>query len=166
MAAPAIDRRSTNRELDASLQASLTETHQLDPDLRRRMVQLTAERLGWPEAPGAYAGAARSLVRYLAWGLHRDLGRAARLRPTLLLHGSEDRLVPVEAARHAARLHPLDLTVLDGRGHAPQLEDPGMVIDEIETWLDGPRFTDGRMGAWQGSSTNPSGRSSPTSATS
>ncbi|HSO94543.1 MAG TPA: alpha/beta hydrolase [Acidimicrobiia bacterium] len=154
------------RLVDASLQASLTQAHQLDPDLRRRMVQLTAERLRWPEAPGAYAGAARSLVRYLAWGLHRDLGRAARLRPTLLIHGSEDRLVAVEAARHAARLHPIDLRVLDGRGHAPQLEDPGLIIDEIETWLDGPRFTDGRMGAWQASSTSQSGRSSPTSGTS
>jgi pimeloyl-ACP methyl ester carboxylesterase len=154
------------RLVDSSLQASITRAHQLDPDLRRRMVELTAERLTWPEAPAAYAAAARSLISYLAWGLHRDLRRAATLRPTLLIHGSEDRLVPLAAAQHAARLHPLDLVVLDGHGHAPQLEDPGAVIDAIDTWLDGPRFTDGRMGAWQASSTNPSGRSSPTSATS
>ena len=98
--------------------------------------------------------------------MHRDLHRAAGLRPTLLIHGSEDRLVPLEAAKHAARLHPLELAVLDGRGHAPQLEDPGAVIDLIDAWLDGPRFTDGRMGAWQASSTIPSRGSSPTSATS
>jgi pimeloyl-ACP methyl ester carboxylesterase len=130
------------------------------------MVELTAERLTWPEAPATYAAAARSLVRYLALGVHRDLRRAAELRPTLLVHGSEDRLVPLAAAQHAARLHPLDLEILDGRGHAPQLEDPGAVIDVIDAWLGGPRFTDGRMGAWQASSTSPSRRSSPTSATS
>lgn len=155
-----------DRLVDSSLQAVLTRAHALDSDLRRRMVELTAERLTWPEAPAAYAAAARSLISYLAYGLHRDLRRAATLRPTLLIHGSEDRLVPLEAARHAARLHPLDLEVLEGRGHAPQLEDPGAVIDVIDSWLGGPRFTDGRMGAWQASSTNPSRLSSPTSATS
>jgi pimeloyl-ACP methyl ester carboxylesterase len=153
------------RLVDTSLQASLVRARDVDPDLRRRMVELTAERLTWPEAPAAYAAAARSLVRYLALGLHRDLRRAATLRPTLLVHGSEDRLVPLEAARHAARLHPLDLDVLDGRGHAPQLEDPGAVVDAVASWLDGPRFADGRMGAWQASSTSPSGPSSPNSPT-
>ena len=154
------------RLVDGSLQASLVNARDVDPDLRRRMVELTAERLTWPEASVTYAGAARSLVRYLALGLHRDLRRAATLRPTLLVHGSEDRLVPLEAARHAARLHPLDLEVLHGRGHAPQLEDPTGVIDTIETWLDGPRFSGGRMGAWQASSTSPSVPSSPSSPTS
>lgn len=154
------------RLVDFSLQASLVRAHELDPDLRRRMVDLTAERLTWPETPGAYAGAVRSLVRYLAVGLHRDLRQAATRRPTLLIHGSEDRLVPLEAARHAARLHPLDLEVLQGRGHAPQLEDPAAVIDLIDAWLDGPRFSGGRMDAWQGSSTSPSGPSSATSRTS
>jgi pimeloyl-ACP methyl ester carboxylesterase len=154
------------RLVDTSLQASLVRAHELDPDLRRRMVELTAERLTWPEAPAAYAAAARSLVSYLARGVHRDLRRAAALRPTLLIHGSEDRLVPLEAAQHAACLHPLELSVLEGRGHAPQLEDPGAVIDVIDAWLDGPRFTNGRMGAWQASSTSPSRDSSPTSATS
>lgn len=154
------------RLVDFSLQASLVRARDLDPDLRRRMVELTAERLTWPEAAGAYAGAARSLVRYLAYGLHRDLRRAATLRPTLIVHGSEDRLVPLEAAEHAARLHPLDLEVLHGRGHAPQLEDPDAVIDAIAAWLDGPRFAGGRMDAWQASSTSRSEPSSPSSPTS
>jgi pimeloyl-ACP methyl ester carboxylesterase len=154
------------RLVDSSLQASLTRASDLDPDLRRRMVELTAERLTWPEAPAAYADAARSLVSYLARGLHRDLRRAAELRPTLLVHGAADRLVPLEAARHAARLHPVDLEVLHGRGHAPQLEDPGAVITVIDAWLAGPRFQGERIDAWQASSTSPSGPSSPSSPTS
>lgn len=128
-------RVGAERLVDASLQASLTRTTDLDPDLRRRMIELTAERLDWPEVAPAYADAARSLLGYLAWGLHRDLARAAPARPTLLLHGSEDRLVSLVAARHAAHVHPLTFEVLEGIGHAPQLEDPGRVVDAITTWL-------------------------------
>jgi pimeloyl-ACP methyl ester carboxylesterase len=130
------------RLVDASLEASLSRTDDLDPDLRRRMIELTAERFEWPEVAAAYADAARSLVAYLAWGLHRDLGRAAPARPTLLLHGREDRLVSLDAARHAAHVHPLSLRVLDGIGHAPQLEDPTRVVDTVAGWL-GERRLDG-----------------------
>jgi pimeloyl-ACP methyl ester carboxylesterase len=128
-------RLGAERLVDGSLQASLTRTSELDPDLRRRMIELTAERLDWPEVATAYADAARSLVGYLAWGLHRDLARAAPARPTLLLHGSEDRLVSIDAARHAAHVHPLTFEVLEGIGHAPQLEDPARVLDAVTTWL-------------------------------
>jgi len=123
------------RLVDGSLQASLTRTGDLDPDLRRRMIELAAERLDWPEVAAAYADAARSLIGYLAWGLQRDLARAAPARPTLLLHGSDDRLVSLVAARHAAHRHPVSFEVLEGIGHAPQLEDPARVVDAITTWL-------------------------------
>jgi pimeloyl-ACP methyl ester carboxylesterase len=125
------------RLVDTAVQASAGRADAVDPDLRRRMVELTAERLRWPDAATAYADAARSLVAYLARGLHRDLAAASAERPTLILHGADDRLVPLEAARHAADVHDLDLHVLDGMGHAPQLEDPGRVVGVIETWIEG-----------------------------
>jgi pimeloyl-ACP methyl ester carboxylesterase len=98
------------------------------------MIELTAERLTWPEVAPAYADAARSLVGYLTRGIHRDLAVAAATTPTLLIHGSEDQLVPLHAARHAARLHELELHVLQGVGHAPQLEVPDRLLDAIESW--------------------------------
>ncbi len=122
------------RLVDTSLQTSLTSVDAVDPDLRRRMIELTAERLTWPEAAPAYADAARSLVAYLARGIHRDLAVAAAATPTVLIHGSEDRLVPLDAARHAARLHGVELHVLDGVGHAPQLEVPDRLIDAVASW--------------------------------
>ncbi len=124
------------RLVDSSLQATLGRVDALDPDLRRRMIELTAERLTWGEAASSYADATRSLVTYMTFGLHRDLGRASSRCPTLLLHGADDRLVPLEAARHAARLHDLDFVVLDGVGHAPQLEDPARVVESIAGWVD------------------------------
>lgn len=127
-------RLGAERLVDTSLQASLTCARALDTDLRHRMVELTAERLTWPEVAPAYADAARSLVGYLARGIHRDLAVAAATTPMLLIHGSVDQLVPLHAAEHAARLHGLELHVLEGAGHAPQLEVPDQLLDAIESW--------------------------------
>ena len=52
------------------------------------------------------------------------------------MHGELDRLVPVRAVREAALRHPnLTLEVLDGIGHAPQLEAPGALVDVTARWL-------------------------------
>ncbi len=127
-------RLGAERLVDTSLQSSVMRVDALDPDLRVRMIELTAARMTWPEAAPAYADAARSLVRYLAWGIHPDLTVAAAVTPTVLIHGSEDQLVPLAAARHAARLHGLELRVLEGVGHAPQLEVPDRLLDAVESW--------------------------------
>ncbi len=124
------------RLVDFSIAASMRNAEALPADLRRRMIELTAERLRWVEAAPAYAAAARSLVAYLAFGLHRDLAVAAAERPTLLLHGADDELVPLAAATHAATEHDLDFEVLDDLGHAPQLENPSRVIAAVASWVD------------------------------
>jgi pimeloyl-ACP methyl ester carboxylesterase len=149
------------RLVDASLQWSLHDPSRLDPDLRLRLVALAAERYEYPEAPLAYAEAARSMLLYLSRGLHDDLAVAAPQRPTLLLFGEHDRLVNVDAARDAAAMHDdVELQVLEGVGHAPQLEDPERLVRVLADWLDGS------MSRWQNrdrasvSSTGPSGRSS------
>lgn len=127
------------RLVDASLEWSLHDPSRLDPDLRLRLVALAAERYEYPEAPLAYAEAARSMLLYLARGLHDDLAIAAPQRPTLLFHGEHDRLVNIDAARDAAALHDdVDLHVLEGVGHAPQLEDPDGLVALLSAWLEGP----------------------------
>jgi pimeloyl-ACP methyl ester carboxylesterase len=144
------------RLVDTSLGYSLHDPSRLDPDLRRRLIALAAERYAYPEAPAAYVDAARSLFVYLARGINADLVTAAGSRPTLLLHGALDRLVPLAAAHGAAaRSVAIDLEVLDGIGHAPQLEDPARVVDVVTAWCDA------RMRGWQDSSSTPSAASSP-----
>lgn len=149
------------RLVDTSLAWSLHEPARLDPDLRRRLITLAAERFAYPEAAGAYACAARSMFLYLARGLNDDLAVASSHCPTLIVHGEHDRLVSLAAARGAADRHPaVDLHVLDGIGHAPQLEAPDLLVEVVTGWLGA------RMGGWQGqdrapvSSTSPSGSSS------
>jgi pimeloyl-ACP methyl ester carboxylesterase len=130
--------RGPDRVVDASLAISLSDPARLDPDVRRRLVELSAERLRWPEAAPAYADAARTLLVHLARGLDGDLAALpARGVPTLVVHGALDRLVPVAAARDAARRHPhLELVILEDAGHAPQMEAPVEVVDVVVRWLD------------------------------
>ena len=133
------------RIVDATLSVTLHEPGRLDPELRRRLVLLAAERYAYPEAAAAYADAARSLLSELGrGGFERDLALASGARPTLLVHGAEDRLVGSDLAREAGRRH-ADLTVevLDGIGHAPQLEAPERLLEVALPWLDA------RMGSWR-----------------
>ncbi|MEX0664074.1 MAG: alpha/beta hydrolase [Acidimicrobiia bacterium] len=123
------------RLVDATLSWSLHDTGRLDPDLRRRLIALAAERYGYPEAAGAYAEAARTLLLYLARGINEDLAAAVEC-PMLLVHGEHDRLVSLVAAREAATHNDhVELRVLDGVGHAPQLEDPDRLVAVLSGWL-------------------------------
>ncbi len=125
------------RLVDTTLSWSLHDPSRLDPVLRRRLVLLASERFGYPEAPTAYADAARSLLLYLARGLHDDLALAVQTTPTLLVHGEHDRLIGLGAARDAAARHDsLDFEVLHGVGHAPQLEEPDRLVGVVTAWLD------------------------------
>lgn len=157
------------RLVDTSLAWSIHDPARLDPELRDRLVALATERYGYPEAASAYATAARSLFLALPRDVLRDLERAAEARPTLLVHGEHDRLVPLAAARAAAARHPaITFEVLDGVGHAPQLEDPERLVGVIGAWLanvspsaPGQSVRNARMGRWQAFSSSPSGTSSP-----
>jgi pimeloyl-ACP methyl ester carboxylesterase len=143
------------RVVDSTLAVTLHEPGRLDPELRRRLVLLASERYAYPEAAAAYADAARSLLRELGrGGFDRDLAAASAARPTLLVHGAEDRLVGSGLARAAGERH-LDVTVevLDGVGHAPQLEAPERLLEVTARWLDAAAGLNGgldaRMGPWR-----------------
>jgi pimeloyl-ACP methyl ester carboxylesterase len=84
------------------------------------------------------AAAMRSVIATAGLGSGQAYRRGIRsiTCPVLLLHGDRDRLVPVSAARSAARAHPYwSLVVLPGVGHAPQLEAPRESATAIRDWL-------------------------------
>ena len=55
--------------------------------------------------------------------------------PTLLLHGTQDRIVPVAASRQlAARLAQCDLHELPGLGHVPIVTAPGDMASRIDSF--------------------------------
>src|SRR5690348_5273830 len=97
----------------------------LPPDLVDRSVDLIDRRSDVAGMDRAFVTAARSLTWVLvrAGTLRATMG--AITAPVLLVHGEKDRLVPVAAARAAARHHRRWRYVeLPGVGHVPQLQVP------------------------------------------
>jgi pimeloyl-ACP methyl ester carboxylesterase len=59
-------------------------------------------------------------------------------QPTLILHGSADRLVPVDSSRWLASQMPTShLEVLDGVGHVPTITHAGAVAEAINRYFEG-----------------------------
>ncbi len=120
--------------VDSTLEWSVAHRERIDPALRERLVALATERAAFPEVPGAYADAARSLFFYFQGGMTADLDRVRC--PALVVHGALDRLVPVSAARALAARHPeFKLEVIEDCGHAPQLELPDRFLELVTPWL-------------------------------
>ena len=58
-------------------------------------------------------------------------------RPTLLIWGGQDRLVPVEVSQQCLRLRPdLDLHVIPSCGHCPHDETPDDFHAAVLRWLE------------------------------
>jgi pimeloyl-ACP methyl ester carboxylesterase len=136
-------RRSRRRRIGAAatvhetLRLTGVDPQALPPDLLARSVALVEGQEDVTGADRAFLSAARSL----AWALARS-GRyraaMAEVRaPVLLVHGDRDELVPIAAARAAARAHPdWDFLELPDVGHVPQLQVPTELAGHLTRWLD------------------------------
>ncbi|WP_374970957.1 alpha/beta fold hydrolase [Terrabacter sp. BE26] len=130
-------RFSDRQRVHGTLALCFADTTRADPTVTEASVELAAWRRSLPSPEAEFLGAARSLLRMLRG--RRDYDRIIREvdRPVLLVHGTRDRLVPISAARRAARLNPEWQTAfLDGVGHTPQLEVPQQVLGHLGPWLD------------------------------
>lgn len=95
-----------------------------------------SRRPGRTEDDALFLRLAREVVRTVARPAtyRRTLDRIAG--PVLLVHGVQDRFVPVAAARRAAVAHPAwESAFLDHAGHLPQLEAADRVASAIRGWL-------------------------------
>jgi pimeloyl-ACP methyl ester carboxylesterase len=100
-------------------------------------VELVSRRAAFTDRRRDLAATTRSVVATLGFrGKAYRRGIRSITCPVLLLHGERDRLVPVAAARAAARANPSwSLVVLPGVGHVPQLEAPQDSARVITEWL-------------------------------
>jgi pimeloyl-ACP methyl ester carboxylesterase/putative sterol carrier protein len=84
----------------------------------------------------ALLGAMRGLMRDrpdLFWDAVRQVGA-----PALVIHGEQDRLVPVRLGEILASALPrAELVVLPGVGHVPQFEVPETTVELVRGFLDG-----------------------------
>jgi pimeloyl-ACP methyl ester carboxylesterase len=103
-----------------------------------RHVEVARRRAAFTGTGRDISAAMRSVIATAGPGsgqaYRREIGSVTC--PVLLLHGERDRLVPVTAARAAARANPSwSLVVLPGVGHVPQLEAPHECATAITEWL-------------------------------
>ena len=87
------------------------------------------------------AGAARQMLAVLASGSRVDALRRVTV-PTLVIHGTDDPLVPLAAGVETAHLVPgAELVLIEGMGHDLPRAVWGRVIDGISTLTlrEGPR---------------------------
>ncbi|SNQ45994.1 putative hydrolase [Frankia canadensis] len=137
--------RYTPGELvEQSLRRICADPARVPASARVAMERAQRERDGLPDADQAFVAAARSVV----WSLLRaaPLSRLVRTvpHPTLLLHGTADRLIPVAVARDVAARRPdWRVEILDGLGHVPMIEDADRTATLIQDWLSG----EGRVAA-------------------
>jgi pimeloyl-ACP methyl ester carboxylesterase len=105
------------------------------PEVVQAHVRLMRERDKLGRQNGrAFLQASRSIGLRMADP--RFWSRVAKVQaPTLVVHGSLDRLIPVAAARELGRRRPdWTLEILEGVGHVPMMEAPSMFMDVLNAW--------------------------------
>jgi pimeloyl-ACP methyl ester carboxylesterase len=97
--------------------------------------EIAALRRTQPWATSALVEGMNSIAPYvLTKGRFSDLIHSVT-QPTLVIHGAEDRLVHVAAARWIGRQRPdWTVAILQGVGHVPMLEAPAKVLEVFDTW--------------------------------
>ena len=120
------------------LRVCCVDPSRITPDVIARHVEVANQRVTFTGADRDFATAIRSVVATAGYPRRRAYRRQIRsvTCPVLLIHGTGDRLVPVTAARAAARGNPSwSLAELAGVGHVPQLEAPRETAEVITQWL-------------------------------
>jgi pimeloyl-ACP methyl ester carboxylesterase len=109
----------------------------IPPEVVAAQVALLRERTEHQEFDRAMLGSTRSLLMMLARA--RPIARAIQrvTPPAMLIHGEDDRLVPVAVARQVARRRPdWRVELRPGVGHIPQMEDAPGTAALILDWFD------------------------------
>jgi pimeloyl-ACP methyl ester carboxylesterase len=107
----------------------------ISPEVVDAHIQVTRERGQLGRQNGrAFLQASRSLSFRMTDP--RFWSRAAKVQaPTLVIHGSLDRLIPLAAAQELARRRPdWTLVVLEGAGHVPMMEAPKEFMSALNAW--------------------------------
>ncbi len=130
--------RSAREQVGRLLRLCCVDASVVPADLIDASAELLEVRSRVRGLDAAFLAAARSL---LVLGARRRRSWAmidALQLPVLLLHGAEDRLVPVAAAEYARKRCPeWTVEVFPAVGHVPQLEVPAMTAERMLAWMEG-----------------------------
>lgn len=107
----------------------------VSPEVVEAHVQLTRERSGLGRQNArAFIQASRSIGLRMASPAFWTRA-AAVSAPVLVVHGSLDRLIPVDTARRLVVRRPdWELKILQGVGHVPMMETPDLFLATLKSW--------------------------------
>ncbi len=139
-AEPVLERRAqllgAQRWVDSALEVVMADPESLPHDVRSRLVELAEARASDEGSFPAYVQAAGSLFKYLAGSMVDDIDFVRQ--PTLLTHGTQDRMVPVSWARSIiSRRTDWTYREYEDCGHIPSLELPERLVGDIAEFLAG-----------------------------
>jgi len=131
-----MERLGAERIVEETLRLCTVDPGRIDPRLVRSLVANTTHRQGLDYASRAFMDAAGSIFNAQARpGRYREIVTRAH-GPALVIHGKQDRLVPIGSAREAVTWHDdWELVELDDAGHIPQMEVPDRWIAVVQGWL-------------------------------
>lgn len=129
---------TVRQEVERTIKVVTSRYDVVDPALVDRHVDLSEWRLREVrEARASFEEAGKSMITMLAHRkrFHSVIGRITS--PVLLLHGDQDKLVNVRAARALAERYPA-WTYVEGAGvgHTPMFDFPDWTTERIFAWLD------------------------------
>ena len=122
--------------VDRIIKLCFADPGRADPRMLAASAALIEGRRPIPKKEESFLGAARSLMRALVKPDRYVSALGGIDVPVLLIHGEEDRLVPIAAARKVSATNPSwETAFLQGVGHTPQLEAPEQTAEIITEWL-------------------------------
>jgi pimeloyl-ACP methyl ester carboxylesterase len=131
-----VNRLEAERAVQLGFRIIAADPSAIDPDVVRAHVDQLVRHQADDDAGPAFLEAARSLMALgrrtaaTRWILDSVKG------PVLLIHGREDRLVPLRCAEEAAARHPeWTVRLLPRVGHVPQMEAPDRWLAAVDGWL-------------------------------
>ena len=130
-------RRSTpEQQVSEMLQLCCVDPSRVREDVVDEMVAMAYRRLDYAGTELAMEQAARSTVSGVLNRRAYDRMIDRVQAPVLILHGEQDRLVPVQASRRAVARRPdWTLVTRPDLGHVVQLEDPAWTVQQMHGWV-------------------------------
>src|SRR5262245_9915446 len=131
-----LSRLEAERAVRLGLRIITADPSRVPDELVRLHVEQLVRIQGDADAGPAFLEAARSLV---ALGRRREVVRwivGSVSCPVLVIHGREDRLVPLGFALGALEMRPeWEMRLIPRVGHVPQMEAPERWLSAMEDWL-------------------------------
>jgi len=128
--------RPVEQEVDETFDLVLSRGTAVDPLHRAAAIEMARARREMEWSIPAFTEAARSIAAELTptRRFRKTLHQISQ--PTLLIHGSADRVVHPSAAAWAARQRPdWDFEMIEGMGHTPMIEDPDLFVSLVDGWV-------------------------------